>query len=94
MSQIQEAVESHTSATFCPLNMSAMEFVLSNPAYRREQSVITNHLPKLNLPTFAGDPLTWQSFWDSFDTAVNSNTALDGVQKLNYLWAKLHGDAS
>ena len=85
--------------TTCPLNASAIEFVPSisdcpTPPLppRREQTI--GHLPKLNLASFAGDPLTWQSFWDSFDAAVNTNTALDGVQKFNYLWAQLHGDAS
>ena len=36
-------------------------------------------LPKLLLPTFSGDPLTWQMFWDSFDAAVNKNVGLSGV---------------
>ena len=73
--------------------MSTTEFsVPSEPTHRREQPV--SRLPKLNLPSFAGDPLTWQGFWDSFEAAVNSNSALDGVQKFNYLKAQLHGDAS
>jgi len=42
-------------------------------------------LPKQSLPTFCGDPLQWQPFWDSFDAAVNANTGLSGVQKFNYL---------
>lgn len=32
----------------------------------------TNCLPKLSIPTFTGDLLTWQSFWDCFDSTVNS----------------------
>jgi len=51
-------------------------------------------LPKLTLPTFEGDPLTWQTFWDSFDSAVHSNNVLTDVQKLNYLRAHLGGEAS
>lgn len=57
----------------------------------------TNHisrLPKLNLPSFSGNPLHWLTFWDSFDVAVNSNPNLEGVQKFNYLRAQLTGDAS
>jgi len=27
-------------------------------------------LPKLTPPTFSGNPLKWQTFWDLFDTAV------------------------
>ena len=61
-------------------------------------SISTGHcisrLPKLSLPFFSGDPLTWQTFWDSFDAAVNSNASLTGVQKFNYLRAQLQGDAA
>ena len=51
-------------------------------------------LPKLELPQFNGDPLVWQTFWDCFEAAVHSNTSLTGVQKLSYLRAQLHGDAT
>jgi len=50
--------------------------------------------PKLSLPTFIGDSLHWQTFWDSFDAAVHSNPSLSGVQKFNYLHAQLHGNAA
>ena len=46
------------------------------------------------MPFFAGDPLLWQSFWDCFDTAINSNPMLSGVQKLTYLRAQLQGDTA
>ena len=51
--------------------------VTSSPSYA------TSCLPKLSIPTFTGDPLTWQSFWDCFDSAVNSNPILSDVQKLS-----------
>ena len=54
----------------------------------------TSCLPKLSIPIFSGDLLTWQSFWDCFNSAVNSNTTLLDVQKLSYLRAQLQGDAS
>ena len=61
-------------------------------------SISTGHcvsrLPKLSLPFFSGDPLTWQTFWDSFDAAVNCNASLTRVQKFNYLRARLQGDAA
>ena len=53
-----------------------------------------SRLPKLSLPTFSGDSLQWQTFWDSFNAAVHLNPSLSGVQKFNYLRAQLHGDAS
>ena len=33
-------------------------------------------LPKLTIPTFSGNVLEWQSFWDCFETAVHNNPAL------------------
>lgn len=44
-----------------------------------------SQLPKLTLLTFGGDPLKWQTFWDSFEPAVHTNNVLTDVQKLNYL---------
>ena len=92
ISQIRRKIDSHASSVSRPMSVSASEFVPSDPSPRREPPV--SRLPKLNLPSFAGDPLTWQSFWDSFKAAVHSNAALDCVQKFNYLKAQLHGDAS
>ena len=57
-------------------------------------SYTVSRLPKLTIPTFNGDPLSWQSFWDCFVAAVHSNHTLTGVQKLSYLRAQLQGDAS
>ena len=54
----------------------------------------TSRLPKLTLPTFSGDPLTWLTFWDSFSAAVDSNPTLNPVQKFNYLKAQLQGEAA
>ena len=53
----------------------------------------TMRLPKLSIPTFAGDALQWQSFWDCFEAAVHRNPSITGVQKLNYLRAQLQGTA-
>ena len=53
-----------------------------------------SRLPKLNIPFFTGDPLTWQPFWDSFNAAIHSNQVLSNVQKLTYLRAQLQGEAA
>ena len=53
-----------------------------------------SRLPKLILPTFGGDPLQFQTFWDSFAAAVHNDNSLTGVQKFHYLRAQLLGDAS
>ena len=52
-----------------------------------------SHLPKLILSTFDGNPLYWQSFWDSYQAAVHDDPSLIDNQKFNYLRAQLRGDA-
>ena len=42
-------------------------------------------LPKLSLKKLSGDPLSFQSFWDSFESAVDKNASLDDITKFNYL---------
>ena len=51
-------------------------------------------LPKLVLPRFKGDITTFQSFWDSFQSAVNNNPSLSNIDKFNYLKALLDGPAA
>ena len=53
-----------------------------------------SRLPKLKLPIFNGNPLQWQTFWDLFTAAVDSNPCPSQVQKLSYLRAQLQGDAA
>ena len=40
---------------------------------RGDTASSVRRLPKLNLPTFSGEPLSWQTFWDFFSVAVDSN---------------------
>ena len=49
-------------------------------------------LPKIDLPKFSGDVLSWMPFWEAFQTAVDS-TDLPEVSKLTYLRSLLHGEA-
>uniref|UniRef100_A0A914UNU3 Peptidase aspartic putative domain-containing protein n=1 Tax=Plectus sambesii TaxID=2011161 RepID=A0A914UNU3_9BILA len=50
------------------------------------------NLPKLELPTYDGDPLKWSGFWDTFEATVNTQE-ISPIQKLNYLMSKLTGAA-
>ena len=53
-----------------------------------------NHrLPKLSLPTFTGNILEWQYFWDSFETTIHNNHTLTDVQKFSYLQSLLESEA-
>ena len=49
------------------------------------EMLATSHLPKLTLLTFSGDPLTWQTFWDSFYVAMHGNPNLSDIKKFKYL---------
>ena len=49
-------------------------------------------LPKLDLPTFSGDPQKWMSFWDSFKASVD-DSELPEISKLTYLKSVLKGEA-
>ena len=55
-----------------------------------------SRLPKFILIIFDGNPLYWQSFWDSYRAAVDDNPPLSDIQKFinNYLRAQLLGNAS
>lgn len=80
-----------------PRATGSLEGVRSSFAHQTvsNQSYLHSHyLPKLSLPTFSGNVLEWQSFWDSYDAAVHSNPHLLDVQKFNYLKAQLEGDAA
>ena len=56
-------------------------------------SSIYHRLPKLDLPVFDGDVLEWQSFWDSYESAINTNQSLSDVQRFTYLKSLLKYDA-
>ena len=46
------------------------------------------------MPNFSGNNIEWQSFWDSFESAVHMNPSLLDIQKFNYLKSQLGGEAS
>ena len=80
-----------------PLQVLPADIPNAMQTLSRNQAGSSNHgsrLPKLNLPTFTGNPLHWCTFWDSFEASVHCNANLSGVQKFSYLQAQLVGDAS
>ena len=72
-----------------------------SPSHQVEHSISNGHssatqansnahrLPKLALPIFTGNPLKWQTFWDSYKATVHDNHSLCDIQKFNYLKAHL-----
>ena len=51
-------------------------------------------MPKLQLPSFDGNFKDWSAFWDSFDSAINSNQALTPIERFSYLRASLRASAA
>ena len=51
-------------------------------------------LPKLDLKKFDGEPTEWQSFFETFLSAVDSNDNLSNVEKFTYLKSYLEKEAA
>lgn len=49
-------------------------------------------LPKIDLPTFTGDPKQWVNFSNLFTTLISNHPDLAAVEKLSYLKSSLKGD--
>ncbi len=45
----------------------------------------SSKLPKLNVPTFDGEVLHWQQFWEQFHVSIHSRKGLSDAEKLVYL---------
>ena len=52
-------------------------------------TVIRPRLPRLTLPTFKGNVTPWTSFWESFHSAIHSNSQLTTIDNFNYLHSLL-----
>lgn len=70
-----------------------LELELKNESSKKDSMDSNIKLPKLDFNKFTGNILEWKEFWDSFESAIHSNTKLRNVDKLNYLRSKLDGSA-
>ena len=50
--------------------------------------------PKFTLPTFAGDPTEWITFWDRFASAIHLSEEPSEIDKFQYLKSLLVGTAA
>lgn len=50
-------------------------------------------LPKLLLAKFKGEVTKWNTFWDSFKSAIHDNNDISKIDKFNYLNSLLEGTA-
>ena len=51
-------------------------------------------LPKLFIKKSSERPTEWTKFWQSFDSAIHSNTDLNDIEKSNYLHMYLEQSAA
>ena len=63
-------------------------------AQPESQNVVRNRLLKLSLPKFTGDVTKWNTFWDSFQSAVHRKEGISNIDKFNYLNSVLEGVAA
>jgi hypothetical protein len=50
-------------------------------------------LPKLSLAKFKGEVTKWNTFWDSFESAIHTNNDISKIDKFNYFNSLLEGIA-
>ena len=51
-------------------------------------------LPKIDVPTFDGNILNWQTFWEQFSIAIHECSSLSDTEKLVYLRHSLKDGAA
>ena len=51
-------------------------------------------LPKITLARFNGEVTKWNTFWDSFNSAIHSNEDVANIDKFNYLKSLIEGPAA
>ena len=64
-----------------PVTPSSMSVATDSDSGRRPGV----KLPKMEVPTFNGDRLQWQTFWEQFDVTIHSRTEISDTEKLAYL---------
>ena len=53
----------------------------------------TVKLPKMEITKFSGDPIDWQTFFDTFTAIIHNSDTLSKVEKFTYLRSYLEKDA-
>ena len=80
------------------VNMEQQQYANYSPSTVADQQHLNftakPRLPKITLPRFNGDVTKWNTFWDSFDSAIHSNTDIANIDKFNYLKSLIEGQAS
>jgi len=73
--------------------------LLQSSQTRSEQYYLQPPLPgavrpaQTDIPTYSGDVLKWNEFWDMFEASVHKDKRYADIDKFTYLKSKLSGDA-
>lgn len=90
-----ESLFSYISATIevlIPPEVPKTPSAFSDVSATSQSPVSHVRLPQLDLQKFSGDPLTWTSFINLFDTTIHRNAALSSVMKFQYLLSVLSNE--
>ena len=63
------------------------------PSNVSTRTIVKPKLLKLMIPKFNGEITKFRTFWDSFNSAIHTNTELSPINKFNYLKLLLEGPA-
>ena len=67
---------------------------IQSPKFEKVSTKSSNvKLPRLEIMKFNGEFTKWQTFYDSFEAAVEKNQSLSNIEKFNYLRSYLGNDA-
>ena len=75
-------------------NKKALAVNNENPVNYNSNNETKTKLPRLIVQKFNGNPTKWNSFWDSFRSAIHENTGISTIDKFNYLNSLLEGSAA
>ena len=83
----------------CSLQLKKLLFTLPNPISDplMESSAtmaLGVKLPKIDVPTFDGNILSWQTFWEQFSIGIHERSSLSDTEKLAYLCHSLKDGAA
>ena len=90
LSDDHEVVVNHASMESLQFNCACHVKKLLNAhsphtRYSATDSESSFKVPKLNIPTFDGEVLHCQQFWEQFHVTINSRKGLSDAEKLVYL---------
>ena len=89
ISNINEKLNSVAAADVKPVVAPTSE-----PATVKDAIVSGPRHPEIKLKHFAGDIVSWQTWWDQYESSVHNKNSIADVDKFSYLISLLDGSAA